>query len=61
MDNLIVRQLTVKEVADLLQKKPHVIEKMARRKELPSFKVGASWRFDPADLAKWLEAQKEAK
>jgi excisionase family DNA binding protein len=61
MKQLIERKKTVAEVADILRKTPQVIEQMARRKELPAFKIGASWRFDPADLAKWLEAQKEAK
>jgi excisionase family DNA binding protein len=60
MDHPIQRQLTTTEVSELLQKKPHVIEKMARQKLLPAFKIGISWRFDPADLAKWIEAQKSA-
>jgi excisionase family DNA binding protein len=61
MKNLIERTKTAAEVADLLRKKQQVIEKMARRKEIPAFKIGSTWRFDPADLAKWLETQKEAK
>jgi excisionase family DNA binding protein len=58
MKNLIERKNTVAEVADLLRKTPQVIEQMARRKEIPAFKIGAAWRFDPVDLAKWIEAQK---
>jgi excisionase family DNA binding protein len=61
MQNTIVRQLTIKEVADLLQKKPQSIEKLARAKKIPAFKIGSSWRFDPPDLAEWIKAQKEAK
>ena len=60
MENLLERKKTVAEVADLLRKTPQVIEQMARRKEIPAFKIGASWRFDPADLAKWIKAQKKA-
>jgi excisionase family DNA binding protein len=60
MENLIERKKTVAEVADLLRKTPQVIEQMARRKEIPTFKIGASWRFDAADLAKWIQTQKEA-
>jgi excisionase family DNA binding protein len=61
MKNVIERKLTVAGVADMLQKKQPVIEKMARQRLIPAFKVGAAWRFDPVDLAKWIEAQKEVK
>ena len=60
MENLLERKKTVAEVADLLRKTPQVIEQMARKREIPAFKIGASWRFDPADLAKWIKAQKKA-
>ena len=60
MKSFIEQKKTVAEVADLLRKTPQVIEQMARRKEIPAFKIGASWRFDPADLTKWIQAQKEA-
>jgi excisionase family DNA binding protein len=58
MKNFIEQKKTVAEVADLLRKTSQVIEQMARRKEIPAFKIGASWRFDPADLAKWIETKK---
>jgi excisionase family DNA binding protein len=54
----IERQLTITEVAELLRKKPQVIESMVRGKKLPGFKVGGSWRFSPADLMQWIESQK---
>jgi excisionase family DNA binding protein len=60
MKNFIEQKKTVAEVADLLRKTSQVIEQMARRKEIPAFKVGKSWRFDPMDLAAWLQTQKEA-
>jgi excisionase family DNA binding protein len=60
MENFIEQKKTVAEVANLLRKTPQVIEQMARRKEIPAFKIGAFWRFDPADLAKWIETQKGA-
>jgi excisionase family DNA binding protein len=50
----------VAEVADILRKTPQVIEQMARKREIPALKIGASWRFDPADLSKWIQTQKEA-
>jgi excisionase family DNA binding protein len=61
MSNFIEQKKTVAEVADLLRKTPQVIEQMARRKEITAFKIGASWRFDPADLAEWIQVRKEGK
>jgi excisionase family DNA binding protein len=61
MQNLIERPKTVPEVAAWLQKTPQVIEQMARRKQLPAFKVGKSGRFDPAALTEWIARQQEAK
>jgi hypothetical protein len=43
MKNFIEQKKTVAEVADLLRKTSQVIEQMARRKELPLFRV--TWTF----------------
>jgi excisionase family DNA binding protein len=60
MEKLIERQLTITEVAALLQKTRTNVEMMARRGLLPGYKCGAAWRFNPADLAEWIRTQKEA-
>lgn len=36
---------TVKDVARYLQLNPETVRAMARREELPAFKVGRVWRF----------------
>jgi excisionase family DNA binding protein len=61
MHHLIQRTLTITEVCELLQKKQQVIERMARQKLIPAFKIGVAWRFDPVDLDAWIQAQKEVK
>ena len=37
--------LTVKDVAEYLQLDEHTIYRMARRGEIPAYKVAGQWRF----------------
>jgi len=47
--------LKVREIASLFGVTPQHIYKMAASGNIPSFRVCGSVRFDPEDLASWLE------
>lgn len=49
--------LTVREVADFLKVTERTIYRLAAENQIPSFKVGGSWRFRRADLVKWMTEQ----
>jgi excisionase family DNA binding protein len=42
-------------VADLLGQTERQIYEQAKRKEIPSIKIGKYWMFSPAALQRWLE------
>ena len=46
---------TIKEVAEYLQLDKHTIYRMARKGEIPAYKVAGQWRFKKELLDKWLE------
>ncbi len=50
--------LTARQVAALLQMDQRTIYKLAKRGELPSFKVTNRWRFLRADIERWVEKKK---
>jgi len=50
----IHRMLTVREVAELLQKSPYTIYRMAQKRQIPSLVIGGTRYFDPSVLALWL-------
>lgn len=52
--------LSVKDVADLLSVDSKTVYRLAKRGELPGFKVAGSWRFMQGDIEQWIEAQKTA-
>ena len=49
------RALTVKELANLLHLGKTVIYDMVRRGAIPSMRFGYTVRFDPHEIADWLE------
>jgi excisionase family DNA binding protein len=49
------RFYTVKALADLLAVKPITIYRMVSRGQLPAVRVGKSIRFDPDDIAAFLD------
>lgn len=53
------RFFTVQELARYLRMKPITIYKHASKGKLPSFKVGASWRFKKSSIDKWIEEQEK--
>lgn len=53
--------LTVKEVSEYLKLTEKTAYRLAADGKIPGFKVGGSWRFDKADIDKWIEEQKAVK
>jgi excisionase family DNA binding protein len=49
--------LTVQEVAALLKVADKTVYTMAQNGEMPAFKVRGQWRFQRADLDKWMAEQ----
>jgi excisionase family DNA binding protein len=50
--------LTIAEVSDLLGFHPVTLRDWARAGRLPAFQMAGQWRFDPAELAAWVEARR---
>jgi len=46
---------TVKEVAEYLQLDEHTVYRMARKGEIPAYKVAGQWRFKKDSIEKWLD------
>lgn len=51
--------LTVKEVAEYLSVDEKTVYRLAKRGDLPGFKVAGTWRFKKADIDAWIERQKQ--
>ena len=49
--------LTVREVAEFLKVIERTIYRLASDGEIPSLKVGGSWRFLRSDLVAWMAKQ----
>jgi excisionase family DNA binding protein len=56
---LIAAKLMAEEVAKLLKVHPSMVYRMAKRGELPSFKIGSAWRFDRAQIREWIRSRSE--
>jgi excisionase family DNA binding protein len=52
--------MTVREVAGYLNVDEKTIYRLAKRGELPGFKVAGTWRFKKADIDQWIEERKAA-
>jgi excisionase family DNA binding protein len=46
--------LSVDEVAEMFDKSPDTVYRMAQKRQIPSFMFGGSRCFDPSELALWL-------
>jgi excisionase family DNA binding protein len=57
VDEVIEHPLTPEDVAVLLQIDRETVYRMARRGDLPAFKVSSRWRFLPSRLQRWMEEQ----
>ena len=49
--------MTVKEVAEYLKVNERTVYRLANAGKLPSFKVGASWRFKQIEIENWIIEQ----
>jgi excisionase family DNA binding protein len=58
MDEL-TRLYTPDDVAQILGIHPKTVERMAAREELPGIRVGRYWRFDSAELSRWISAKSQ--
>ncbi len=47
--------LSVKDVAELLNVSDKTIYRMIQNETIPCFKVGGQWRFDRKEIASWIE------
>ena len=59
LDETVEHPLTPEDVAALLQVDRETIYRMARRGELPAFKVSTRWRFLPSQLQRWMEDEQQ--
>jgi excisionase family DNA binding protein len=52
--------LTISEIASLLKVAGKTVYGLAKKGELPAFKVGGQWRFSRTALNSWIEAKTRA-
>ena len=52
----MVRFLTLKQTAELLQLSTRTLLRMVKSNELPAFKVGGQWRVRESDLTKFIQS-----
>lgn len=52
--------ITVREVAAYLNVDEKTVYRLAKRGDLPGFKVAGTWRFKKGDIDAWIERQKAA-
>lgn len=52
--------MTVRDVAGYLKVDEKTVYRLAKRGDLPGFKVAGAWRFKRSDLDSWIELQKKA-
>lgn len=50
-------KMTTQETADYLKITLDYLYRIARRGEIPAFRIGDLWRFRKADIDKWLEGK----
>ena len=46
--------MTVKDMSELLQKKPRTVREMCYKRQIPYLKVGGTIRFEYYEIAMWL-------
>ena len=51
--------MTVRDVAAYLSVAEKTIYRLAQKGEMPGFKVAGAWRFQRADLDRWIDEQKK--
>jgi len=51
--------MTVRQVARYLSVNEKTVYRLARRREIPGFKVAGAWRFLQADIDAWIRCRAE--
>jgi len=51
--------LTVEELAKYLKISERTIYELLKKKEIPAFKIGATWRFKKDLIDRWIEKKAE--
>lgn len=51
--------MTVRDVAKFLNVGNVTVYRLVQAGELPGFKVAGSWRFQEADIRRWIEEKKQ--
>lgn len=51
--------MTVRDVAGYLNVDEKTVYRLAKRGDLPGFKVAGAWRFMRSDLDAWVDRQKQ--
>ena len=49
--------LTIEEVAAYLKAGKKTVYRLAQKGEIPSFKLGGTWRFRRTELSRWIASQ----
>ncbi len=57
MSDEIETLLTSKEASQVLKIHPKVLERMAKRGEVPALKVGKFWRYRATTLDAWIDSR----
>jgi excisionase family DNA binding protein len=57
MPNGLEPLLTSEQVGQILGIHPKVVERMAKRGELPGLKVGEFWRYRASSLDGWIDSR----
>ncbi len=50
--------MTVRDLAAFLSVDEKTVYRLAQRSELPGFKVAGAWRFQAADIQRWIDQRK---
>jgi len=45
--------MTVQELAEYLRVHPATVYKLLRHRQLPGFRIGTDWRFQPEEIERW--------
>jgi len=53
--------LTSREAARVLKIHPKVLERMAKRGEVPALKVGKFWRYQATALDEWIKSRLQSR
>jgi excisionase family DNA binding protein len=52
----MAKVLTLQEVAKYLRVHPSTVYRLAKRGQIPAFKLGSDWRFNLESIDEWLLA-----